>query len=249
LNVKRFIASFVKGQVLLLLPQPVLLALILLNRVSLYYSAPVIVSLAVLWGWFDYSGKAQRRGTSVLRKLERLVDDFGWLNFQEGGGAGNEMVVGLLDKASFGSSTLTTPQLATATTEKIKEVYFTLELWYFSMRQKVRLLLRKAASMIEYDLLEVVNEFVEFYGEFVEKVAEETLRLVAKGDLASLEGEREGFSTFKTRLAELRGRANAFLQSLRDDGLPLSDTKVRALELDPWFKTGTAISEQKQSPT
>lgn len=243
---KRFIASFAKGQALLLLPQPVLLALILFNRVSIYYSAPLIVSLAVLWGWFDYSGKAQRRGASVLRKLERLVDDFGWLNFQEGGGAGNEVVVGLLDKASFGSSTLTTPQLAMATTEKIKEVYFTLELSYFSMRQKVRLLLRKAASMIEYDLLEVVNEFVEFYGEFVEKVAEETLRLVAKGDLTSLEGEREGFSTFKTRLAELRGRANTFLQSLRDDGLPVSEIKVRALEVDPWFKTGTEIPQQKQ---
>lgn len=244
---KGFIASFVKGQVLLLLPQPVLLALILFNRVSFYYSAPVILSLAVLWGWFDFSGKAQRRGASVLRKLERLVDDFGWLNFQEGAGVGNEVVVGLLDKASFGSSTLTTPQLAMATTEKIKEVYFTLELWYFSMRQKVRLLLRKAASMVEYDLLEVVNEFIEFYAEFVEKVADETVRLVAKGDLTSLEGEREGFSTFKTRLAELRGRANAFLQSLRDDGLPVSETKVRALELDPWFKTGKEISEQKRS--
>ena len=125
---KAFIASFVKGQILLLAPQPVLLLLIIFNKVSLYYGAPVIVSLSVLWGWFDYSGKAQRRGASVLRKLERLVDDFGWLNFQEGGGAGNEMVVTLLDKASFGSSTLTTPQLATATTEKIKEVYFTLEL-------------------------------------------------------------------------------------------------------------------------
>src|SRR5260370_34259896 len=79
---KACIASFVKGQVLLLLPQPILLLLILFNKVSLYYSAPVIVALAVLWGWFDYSGKAQRRGASVLRKLERLVDDFGWLNFR-----------------------------------------------------------------------------------------------------------------------------------------------------------------------
>ena len=245
---RRFIASFVKGQILLLAPQPALIVLILYNRVSLYYGAPVVISLAVLWSWFDYSGKAQRRGASVLKKLERLVDDFGWLNFQEGGGAGNEVVVTLLDKASFGSSTLTTPQLAMATTAKIKEVYFTLELWYFSMRQKVRLLLRKAASMVEYDLLEVVNEFIEFYSEFVEKVAEETLRLIAKGDLTSLESEREGFSTFKTRLAELRGRANAFLQSLRDDGLPVSETKVRALEVDPWFKTGTGISETKESP-
>src|SRR5207237_10517607 len=112
-------------------------------------------------GWSYSSRKVESSGASVLEKLERLVDEFGWLNFQEGGGAGNEMVVSLLDKASFGSSTSTTPQRATATTEKIKEVYFTLELWYFSMRQKVRLLLRKAASMIEYDLLEVVNEFIE----------------------------------------------------------------------------------------
>src|SRR3989441_10886537 len=239
---KAFIASFVKGQILLFAPQLALILLILYDRVSFYYGAPVVISLAVLWGWFDYSGKAQRRGASVLKKLERLVDDFGWLNFQEGGGAGNETVVALLDKASFGSSTLTTPQLAMATTEKIKEVYFTLELWYFSMRQKVRLLLRKAASMIEYDLLEVVNEFIEFYGEFVEKVAEGTLRLVGQGDLTSLEGEREAFSSFKTQPAELRGRGNAVLQSVHDDGLPVSETKVRALELDPWFKAGTEAS-------
>src|SRR5467141_1335867 len=191
-----FIASFVKGQVLLLAPQPILIVLILLNRISLYYSAPVIISLAVLWGWFDYSGKAQRRGASVLRKLERLVDDFGRLNFQEGGSPNDERIISLLDKANFGSSTRTTPQLAMANTEKIKEVYFTLELWYHSMRQKVRLLLRKAGSMIEYDLLEVVN---------------------------------------------------AFLQSLHDDGLPVSETKVRALELDPWFKTGTEASAISQS--
>src|SRR5439155_803942 len=153
---KAFIASFVKGQILLFAPQLALILLILYDRVSFYYGAPVVISLAVLWGWFDYSGISQRRGASVLKKLERLV------------------------------------------------------------------------------------------GEFVEKVEEETLRLVAKGDLTSLESEREGFSTFKTRLAELRGRANAFLQSLRDDGLPVSETKVRALEVDPWFKTGTEISETNQ---
>src|SRR5207245_8899246 len=97
-------------------------------------------------------------------------------------------------------------------------------------------------------LIEVVAACIELYGEYGEKVAAETLRLVAKGELTSLESEREGFSTFKTRLAELRGRANAVLQSLRDDGLPVSETKVRALEVDPWFKTGTEISETKQSP-
>jgi hypothetical protein len=244
---RKFIGSFVKGQILLLAPQPVLIVLILFDRVSLYYSVPVVISLAVLWGWFDFSGKAQRRGSSVLRKLERLVDDFGRLNFQQGGSSEEGRIVSLLDKANFGTSTSTTPQLAMVTTEKIKEVYFTLELWFHSMRQKVRLLLRKAGSMVEYDLLEVVNEFIEFYGEFVEKVAEGTLLLVGKGDMTILEDEREAFSRFKTRLAELQGRANAFLQSLHDDGLPVLETTVRALELDPWFKTESEISSIEPS--
>jgi hypothetical protein len=189
----------------------------------------------MLWGWFDYSGKAQRRGAAVLRRLERLVDDFGQLNFQKASGADDERIVRLLDKAQFGSSTSTTPQLAAATTEKIKDIYFTLEMWYFSLRQKVRLSLRSAGSIIEYDLLELVNEFTEFYSEFVEKVAEGTLRLIGKGDMSTMEPEREAFSDFKTRLSELRGRANAFLQGLYDDGLPISETKVRALESDPWL--------------
>ena len=194
-----------------------------------------MISLSMLWGWFDYSGKAQRRGASVLRKLERLVEDFGQLNFQKASGADDERIVRLLDKGVFGSSTSTTPQLASATTEKIRDLYYALEMWYFSLRQKVRLALRSTSTMIEYDLLELVNEFTEFYGEFVEKVAEGTLRLIGKGDMSNLETDREAFSTFKTRLSELRGRANAFLQGLHDDGLPISETKVRALETDPWL--------------
>ncbi len=236
---KPFVASFVKGQVLLLVPQPILLGLILFNALSLYYTAPVVVGLAILWSWFDYSGKAQRRGSSVLRKLERLVDDFGQLNFQKATGAADERIVKLLDKAVFPANGPMNPQLASAATEKIKDIYFTLELWYFSMRQKVRLLLRRAGTMIEYDLLETVNEFTDFYSEFVEKVAEGTLRLVKMGDMQSLEEDKQAFSIFKTRLSELRGRTNAFLQGVHDDGLPVSETKVRALEVDPWLETDT----------
>lgn len=201
----------------------------------------------MLWGWFDYSGKAQRRGSSILRKLERLVDDFGQLNFQKATGSDDERIVRLLDRAVFGSSRTITPQLAAAASEKIKDIYFTLEQWYFSMRQKVRLLLRRASTMIEYDLLEVVNEFTEFYSEFVEKIAEGTLRLVRMGDMNGLEGDREAFSIFKTRLSELRGRTNAFLQGLHDDGLPISETKVRALEVDPWLESMKEDSGPEQT--
>ena len=245
---KEFVGSFLKGQILLLAPQPILLLLTIFNRISLYYGAPVIVCLSVLWGWFDYSGKAQRRVVSVLRKLDGLVDDFGRLNFQQGNGPTDSRIVKLLDKASFGTSTSTTPEMASATIDKIKEVYFTFQLWYFSMRHKVKVLIRKASSMVEYDLVEVANEFIEFYSDFVEKVAEGTLRLVGKGDMAGLEGEREAYASFSTHLSELRGRANAFLQGLHDDGLPISGTRVRALDLDPWVRLEAGTPDVNQNP-
>ncbi len=239
---KEFVGSFIKGQVILLAPQPVLLVLSIFNKVSLYYSTPVIVCLAALWGWLDYSSKSQRRVVSVLRKLEGLVDDFGRLNFQQGSGESDSRIVKLLDKVSFGASTSITLDRASATIDKIREVYFTFEFWYFSMRHKVRVLRRRAASMVEYDLVEVANEFIEFYSDFVEKIAEGTLRLLGKGDMTGLEGEREAFSNFSTRLSELRGRANAFLQGLYDDGLPISGTQVRALDLDPWARPAVETS-------
>ena len=242
--VRRFIASFVKGQVILLAPQPVLLVLLLFDKLSLYYGAPVAIGLAALWSWFDYSGKAQRRGSSVLRKLERLVDEFGTLNFQRATAREDQRIVSLLDRVVFPDNGKITPELASANSARIKDLFFTMELWYFSMRQKVRLLLRRASTMIEYDLLEVVNEFIDFYNEFVNKVAEGTLRLVGMGDMQSLQEDKESFSIFKTRLSELRGRTNAFLQGLHDDALPISETKVRALEVDPWLSAA-----EEQVPT
>jgi hypothetical protein len=232
---RRFVASFVKGQVVLLAPQPALVALILLNSISVYYGAPVVVGLSALSSWFDYLGKAQRRGSSVLRKLERLVDDFGQLNFQKASGLDDQRIVRLLDKAVFPMSGSISPQVASAASETIRDVYFTLELWYFSMRQKVRLMLRRTSTIVEYDLLEVVNEFTDFYTEFVEKVAERTLQLVGMGDMTGLQSDRGSFDVFKTRFSELRGRTNAFLQGLHDDGMPISDTTVVALEDDPWL--------------
>ena len=232
---------------MLLVPQPALIGLIFFGNLSLYYSAPVVIGLAALWSWFDYSGKAQRRGSSVLRKLERLVDEFGTLNFQKSTAREDQRIVRLLDKAVFPDDGAMTPELASAASGKIKDLFFTLELWYFSMRQKVRLLLRRASTMVEYDLLEVVNEFTDFYNEFVNKVAEGTLRLIGVGDMRSLEADKESFAIFKTRLAELRGRTNAFLQGLHDDGLPISETKVRALEVDPWLSSERGESQIQDS--
>lgn len=209
-----------------------------MGYLSLYYAAPVIVSLAVLWGWFDYSSKAQRRVVLVLRQLNSLIDEFGRLNFQQGNNPSDDpRIVKLLDKVTFAPETFTSPQVASAMIDMVKEVYFTFQLWYFSMRHKVHVLLRRAGAMIEYDLVEVANEFIEFYSDFVEKIAEATLHIIAKGQMTSLETEREGFATFTTQLSELRGRCNAFLKSLHDDGLPISGVEVRALEMDPWVRS------------
>lgn len=232
------VGTFGVGQVALLVPQPALIMLSLMGYLSLYYSAPVIVSLAVLWGWFDYSSKSQRRVVLVLRQLNSLIDDFGRLNFQQGDATDDARIVKLLDKVTFAPDTFTSPQVAAAMIDMVKEVYFTFQLWYFSMRHKVHVLLRKAGALIEYDLVEVANEFIELYSDFVEKIAEATLHIIAKGQMASLESERDHFARFTTQLSELRGRCNALLKSLHDDGLPISGVEVRALEMDPWIKAG-----------
>ena len=245
---REYIGSLAKGQILLLAPQPVLLALSIFNILSLFYSAPVIIILAVFWGWFDYSSKSQQRVVAMLKQLDGLIEDFGRLNFQQGSGQDDSRIVGLLDKVNYGSSTTTTPEAASATTQRIKDVYFAFQLWYFSMRHKVRVMLRRAGTLVEYDMIEIANEFIEFYSDYVERIAESALRLVGKGELANPQLSRETFKAFTTRLSELRGRANAFLKNVRDEGYSISGMEVKRWKLTRGLTPFLKVGRSKHGP-
>ena len=57
---REYLGSLARGQVWLFVPQPVLLALTFFRYLSILYSAPIIVALATIWGWLDYTKKTHR---------------------------------------------------------------------------------------------------------------------------------------------------------------------------------------------
>ncbi len=230
---REYFGSLAKGQVWLFVPQPALLALTFLRYMSILYSAPIIVALAAIWGWLDYAKKTHRAALELLSQFEGLLDDLGRLNFEQGGEAEDNRIVRLLDIVPPETNTIG-PENPAATMLRIKDLFLVFQFWYFSMRDKVRIMMRKGGVLLDYDLVELANDFVEFYNRYMDKIADGTLRVVSKQELVNSRRAREIFKNFSTSLSELRGRANAFLKKLRSYGYSISGMDVRALETNPW---------------
>ena len=230
---REYLGSLAKGQVWLFVPQPALLTLTFLRYLPILYTAPIIVALATIWGWLDYTKKTHRTALELLSQFEVLLDDFGRLNFEQGGEAEDKRIVRLLDIVPPEANSIKL-ESASATIPRIKDLFFVFQFWYFSMRDKVRIMMRKAGVLLDYDLVELANDFVEFYNGYMDKIADGTLRFVSKQELVNSQRAREIFKDFSANLSELRGRANAFLKKLRSYGYSISGIDVRLLETDPW---------------
>jgi len=200
---------------------------------SILYTAPIIVALAAIWGWLDYTKKTHRAALELLTQFEVLLDDLGRLNFEQGGEAEDNRIVRLMDIVPPETNTKGSENAA-ATMLRIRDLFLVFQFWYFSMRDKVRIMMRKGGVLLDYDLVELANDFVEFYNRYMENIADGTLRVVSKQELVNSQRAREIFKNFSTSLSELRGRANAFLKKLRSYGYSISGMDVRALETDPW---------------
>jgi len=231
--VREYFGSLAKAQVWLFVPQPALLALTFLRYMSILYTAPIIVALAAIWGWLDYTKKTHRAALELLTQFEVLLDDLGRLNFEQGGEAEDNRIVRLMDIVPPETNTKGSENAA-ATMLRIRDLFLVFQFWYFSMRDKVRIMMRKGGVLLDYDLVELANDFVEFYNRYMENIADGTLRVVSKQELVNSQRAREIFKNFSTSLSELRGRANAFLKKLRSYGYSISGMDVRALETDPW---------------
>ena len=242
---REYFGSLAKGQVWLFVPQPALLALTFLRYISILYTAPIIVALAAIWGWLDYTKKTHRAALELLTQFEVLLDDLGRLNFEQGGEAEDNRIVRLLDIVPPETNTIG-PENAAATMLRIRDLFLVFQFWYFSMRDKVRIMMRKAGVLLDYDLVELANDFVEFYNGYLDKIAEGTLTLVSKQELVNSKRAREIFRNFTENLSELRGRANAFLKRLRSYGYSISGMDIRPFGPDPWADL-TAEGSQSQT--
>ena len=243
---REYFGSLSKGQVWLFAPQLALLALTFLRYLSILYTAPIIVALGAIWGWLDYTKKTHRAALELLSQFEILLEDFGRLSFEQSGEGEDKRIVGLLDIVPPESNALR-PEIASAKIPGIKDLFLVFQFWYFSMRDKVRIMMRKAGVILDYDLVELANDFVEFYNGYLDKIAEGTLRLVSKQELVRSPRAREIFKNFTANSSELRGRGNAFLKKLRGYGYSISGMDVRPFEMDPWADSSLEIPEKDVS--
>ena len=230
---REYFGSLTKGQFWLFSAQALLLAFTFLRYFSLLYTAPILVALAAIWGWLDYTKKTHRFAHELLGQFELLLDDFGRLNFLQGGESEDKRILKLLDILPPESDSIQA-DIATAEIPMIKDLFRVFQFWYFSMRDKVRIMMRKAGVLLDYDLVELANDFVEFYNGYLDKIAEGTLKLVSKEELVLSTRAREIFKNFTDNSSELRGRANTFLKRLRSYGYSISEMNIKAFAHDPW---------------
>jgi len=154
------------------------------------------------------------------------------LNFEQGGEADDKRIVKLLDIVSPDPNTMK-PEIASATIRGLKICSLSSSSGISHARQGADND-AKSGSMLDYDLVELANDFVEFYNGYLDKIAEGTLSLVSKQELVNSKKAREIFRNFTENLSELRGRANAFLKRLRSYGYSISGMDVRPFGPDPW---------------
>lgn len=244
---REYFGSLSKGQVWLFAIQTGLLALTLTlhGEISLLYTAPIMVTLAVIWGWLDYTKKTHRTTLDLLSQFEIILEDFGRVNFEQGGESEDKRIVRLLDVLPAESNRLRRDAAATMI-PAIKDLFRVFQFWYFSMRDKVRIMMRKGGVLLDHDLTELANDFVEFYNGYLDKIAENTLRLVDKQELILSTSAREIFKSFTERSSELRGRANSFLNRLRNHGYSIAGIDIRAFRTDPWAEA-SAFQEERQT--
>ena len=210
----------------------------------MFYVGPVAVTLGMIWSWLDYSKRVQGPTLQLLEQFEGLLDDFGRLNFEQSGEAEDHRIVKLLELISPGVD-VSNPVDGAVPAPRVKELFYIFQHWFFSMRDKVKIMMRRAGSLLDHDLVELANDFVEFYNGYLEKIADGTLNFVNRRELVNSQKARELFKNFATTIAELRGRANIFLRKLRSHGYPISGTEVKALETDPWAESSSGDSENQ----
>jgi hypothetical protein len=243
---REYFGSLTKGQFWLFSAQVLLLLLTFLRYFSILYTAPIMVALSVIWGWLDYTKKTHRIAHELLGQFELLLDDFGRLNFLQGGDSEDKRILKLLDILPPESDSIR-PDIAMVEIPMIKDLFRVFQFWFFSMRDKVRIMMRKAGVLLDYDLVELANDFVEFYNGYINKIAEGTLKIVNKQELVLSTRAREIFKNFTDNSSELRGRANTFLTRLRHSGYPIQGMDIKAFVHDPWAEASLGHQGQDQS--
>ena len=220
-TVRGYLEHIAQHQLILFISQIALLVLLAFNILSVFFSAPIIIALAAVWGAFDYLKKSQERLRGQLKELEGLIDDFGTVCFQVRDQREDSRVIKILDSLKI------EPPINTAA-EELRNAQTVFQLWHGTLGHKAGVVSRRAGDLTQWDRIVVVNEFIDFYNNYVDKIAERVLNIANVSEPVDEEKVRGIYNVYVANLAELRGRVNVFLKKYRSEH-DISAIEVKAL--------------------
>ncbi len=214
--------------------QVILLGLSLANLLSLYLSSPIVITLALITGYVQYSRVSGEKVRKTFRDLRRHTDDFAKFNFEEGQAGGDYRVILFLDRVTFPSDTREEPWRDIATMiPEIKNVHTVFQSWHSTIKQSLETISQKGISIPKEDFQKWVGEVVTFYNTYLEKVAERILRLLNSVPVLERADEISAMlNVYRENMGHLRERVNTFLADLRESGYSLPVLEVNALQTE-----------------
>ena len=214
--------------------QVILLGLSLANLLSLYLSSPIVITLALITEYVQYSRVSGEKVRKTFRDLRRHTDDFAKFNFEEGQAGGDYRVILFLDRVTFPSDTREEPWRDIATMiPEIKNVHTVFQSWHSTIKQSLETISQKGISIPKEDFQKWVGEVVTFYNTYLEKVAERILRLLNSVPVLERADEISAMlNVYRENMGHLRERVNTFLADLRESGYSLPVLEVNALQTE-----------------
>lgn len=239
----RFLVKF-KIEALLLLFLSIATA-----ALSLPLPLTLVLGLLILavGAYLTYRCQTTEETTRYLRDLGRLADDLDNYCFQVKGEGQDFRIVKLLDKMTFprlspsveaweekgGSNIIIGKNEGPPRIEGVRELQLTFQLWLSGLRHKVRVNAKMGRSLSKNDLNATMNEFADFYNNYVERVIERVIWIGNRANIEDKPTARATFNVFRDNLSHLRDRVNTLLKDFRDSGgYVLNEVKAIKTELE-----------------
>jgi hypothetical protein len=215
----------------LIISQVALVALAYFGVLSPFFSAPIIVGIAIIASYVRRGRQSRQQTYESLKQIQGLLEEFASIAFKPKKDGGDFRIVKVIDSLSFPREM--PDETAGSMAGEIKKMHEVFHKWHETLTDELsRMMSVKAGTIREIDWCSLVNNIVGFYDEYIEKVAEQVVRLANRSSSSKDPPVRETYLVFKENLGLLRGRFNTFLNGFQEKGHKIKSGEVRVLKVE-----------------
>jgi hypothetical protein len=215
----------------LIISQVALVTLAYFGILSPFFSAPIIVGIAIIASYFRRGRQSQQQAIETLKQLQGLLEEFASVALKPRNNASDFRIVKVLDSLSFPAEM--PDETAGSIAGEIAKMNDVFLQWYETLMDGLSTMMSvKTGNLRETDWCSIVDHIVAFYNGYVEKVAEQVIRLAGKSNSSKDPAVRETYLVFRENLSLLRGRFNTFLKSFQEKDHKIKSGEVRVLKVE-----------------